>query len=427
MIRRSHAVVLAARVRRCRARRRSSSSGATARALHREERRASRGRLRLLGNIRARSPASRRRTPSRSTPSSSFRSTGSTARGGSSAEPRSLSPSSRRSSSMRSGCGSATPGSRWPPPSSRRSTPTSSGTTSTSTGRSSTSSQAPLLVLATLACAERPTIRARRAARRRHRRRRAREQPPRPAATRAGGVPPRPPSPRGAASPPPRSWRASPSRSLPWVARNDVAASAAPRSRPTPGRSGRRTTRPRSRRCGEGTGSIRCPNIPGAPPGPQDAADRYARTGQIVDGRRVRADAVLPAPRRSSSGATQPGREGRSSPALAVWGFWSPMVGPAERALGSGSGTSSSTARQLDRAGLVPRAARLRRRRAHGGCRARFLGSTLTLLAYETLMAMVFTGATRYRVAVGVSRSRCSRRRPSCALASTGSRNARPR
>lgn len=137
------------------------------------------------------------------------------------------------------------------------------------------------------------------------------------------------------------------------------------------------------------------PDLPGVPLSPQDAADRYKSTGQIVvvdecAQMRFYQRAVLDFWR------DQPGEKTKLA-GLAVWGLWNPIVGPAsERS--EGNGTWLDTARNW----IVPTWFVTLLALAVIGARRvprRFLGLALTLLAYETVMAMVFTGATRYRVA----------------------------
>ena len=82
---------------------------------------------------------------------------------------------------------------------------------------------------------------------------------------------------------------------------------------------------------------------------------------------------------------------------MAVVNLWSPRVGPANDR-SDGAGTWLSSARDwfvpLWFVPLVALAAVGARRLPR-----RFVALALGLLAYETLAAVVFTGATRYRVA----------------------------
>jgi hypothetical protein len=137
------------------------------------------------------------------------------------------------------------------------------------------------------------------------------------------------------------------------------------------------------------------PNIRGAPPTPQDAADRYAQTGQIIKVDEC-AQMRYYQHRTIEFWRDEPGEKARLA-GLAVWGFWSPEVGPAgERS--SGSGTPSRSVGSW----VVPAWFLALLAFAVAGARMvprRFLWLALTLFAYETVMAMVFTGATRYRVA----------------------------
>jgi hypothetical protein len=170
---------------------------------------------------------------------------------------------------------------------------------------------------------------------------------------------------------------------LPWVVRNDVRVGC-----PTI-----TTATLETLRRGEWIDQV--PDLPGVAPSPQDAADHYAATGKVIvvdecAQMRFYQHRVL------SFWRHQPEEKGKLA-VIAVWGLWNPIVGPAsDRSEGSGSwlGTARDwivpawfvalLALAIIGARLVPR---------------RFLGLTLTLLAYETVMAAVFTGATRYRMA----------------------------
>ena len=137
------------------------------------------------------------------------------------------------------------------------------------------------------------------------------------------------------------------------------------------------------------------PDPPGSPPSPQDAADIYEATGRIVKvdecaQMRMYQDAVLDFWRE------HPGEKAKLA-GVAAWGLWSPRVGPAsDRAYGSG--TWLEHARDWVAPawfmGLLVLAAVGARRVPWS-----FLALALLLLVYETVMTMVFTGATRYRIA----------------------------
>ena len=136
------------------------------------------------------------------------------------------------------------------------------------------------------------------------------------------------------------------------------------------------------------------PNLVGAPPSPQDAADIFNASG-----RRVAVDecAQMGLYQREviDFWRHQPVEKAKLA-GIAVVGLWNPIVGPAsERS--DGSGTWLDTARNW----LAPAWFVALLVLAIAGARAvprRFLGLTLTLFAFETVMATVFTGATRYRV-----------------------------
>ena len=182
--------------------------------------------------------------------------------------------------------------------------------------------------------------------------------------------------------------------------------SAAPRSPPTPGRSGRRTTRPRrdaaARRLdrpGSGT--------PGAPPSPRDAADRYAETGQIID---VDECAQMRYYRakvlefwRDAAGREGEARRPGGLDALA------PEVGPT-RAPAAGAALAGSL-RSWVRARLDPRDRCVFAVVGDRTAAAAVSRLALRLLAYGTLMAMVFAGTMRYSVILGVPPLHCSPRR----------------
>ncbi len=137
------------------------------------------------------------------------------------------------------------------------------------------------------------------------------------------------------------------------------------------------------------------PDIPGAPLSPQDAADHFISTGKIIPvdecaQMRFYQDRVF------SFWREHP-QEKAELAGVAVWGLWNPIVGPAsDRSEGSGSWLG--TARDW----IVPAWFVVLLGFAVAGARRvprRFLGLALTLFAYETVMAAVFTGATRYRMA----------------------------
>ena len=135
------------------------------------------------------------------------------------------------------------------------------------------------------------------------------------------------------------------------------------------------------------------PNIPGAPPSPQDAGAIYQRTGEIVqvdecEQMRFYRELVIDFWR------DHPGEKGRLA-AQSARLLWQPNV--LETQGRPGAGTWQDKARStvepafmialygLAIIGLfvLPRS---------------FVGLTLLLLAYQTLIAMLFAGATRYRV-----------------------------
>ena len=137
------------------------------------------------------------------------------------------------------------------------------------------------------------------------------------------------------------------------------------------------------------------PDLAGVPLSPQDAADRYASTGEIVT---VDECAQMRFYQREvlAFWREHPGEKAQLA-ALAVKSFWSPVVGPASQR-SEGSDTWLDTARNW----IVPIWVITLLTLALVGARRvprHILGLILTLLAYETLMAGVFTGATRYRMA----------------------------
>jgi hypothetical protein len=180
---------------------------------------------------------------------------------------------------------------------------------------------------------------------------------------------------------------------LPWVARNDAQIGCATITTDSRAlwKANNAATLETLRR---GDWIDQVPNIPGAPPTPQDAADHYAQTGQIIDVDEC-AQMRYYQHRTIDFWRDHPGEKAKLA-GLAVWGFWSPEVGPAgER--GSGNGSPSRSVGSwvvpvwfLALVGFALAGARRVPRR--------FLWLALTLFAYETVMAMVFTGATRYRV-----------------------------
>ena len=136
------------------------------------------------------------------------------------------------------------------------------------------------------------------------------------------------------------------------------------------------------------------PDLPGVAPSPQDAADIYNATGRVV---RVDECAQMHFYQREviDFWRDQPIEKAKLA-GLAVAGLWSPIVGPASDR-SEGSGTWLDTARNW----IVPTWFVALLAFAVAGARRvprRFLGLAMTLLAYETVMATVFTGATRYRV-----------------------------
>lgn len=137
------------------------------------------------------------------------------------------------------------------------------------------------------------------------------------------------------------------------------------------------------------------PDLAGIPLSPQDAADRYASNGEIVV---VDECAQMRFYQREvlRFWRDHPGEKAQLA-AFAVRSFWSPLVGPASQR-SEGSDTWLDTARNW----VVPTWVVALLAFAVIGARRvprYILGLILTLLAYETLMAGVFTGATRYRMA----------------------------
>ena len=148
------------------------------------------------------------------------------------------------------------------------------------------------------------------------------------------------------------------------------------------------------RRSPAAAGSTTCRNLPGAPPTPELAADLYAARAR----------------RRASTSARRCGSTARE-----VLDFW--REHPGEKARLDGAGGADALGPAVD-----PRPSARRRRaassttRAPGRCRStwsrstcsraiglfvvprRFVVLSVALLAYKTLAALVFAGATRYRV-----------------------------
>lgn len=181
---------------------------------------------------------------------------------------------------------------------------------------------------------------------------------------------------------------------LPWVARNDARIGCPTIT--TDARALWKANNPatlETLRRGEWIDQV--PNIPGTPPTPQDVADRYNQTGQILVVDEC-AQMRYYQHRTIEFWHQEPGEKARLA-GLALRGLWSPQVGPAaERSAGGGTlfrsaGNWIVPLWFIALVGLAVAGARMVPRR--------FLGLALTLFAYETVMAMVFTGATRYRVA----------------------------
>jgi 4-amino-4-deoxy-L-arabinose transferase-like glycosyltransferase len=135
------------------------------------------------------------------------------------------------------------------------------------------------------------------------------------------------------------------------------------------------------------------PNIPGAPPSPQDAAELYGATGRLVrvdeceQMRFYRAEAL-------EFMVDQPGEKAR----LAVYGarfLWQPSVPRTEGR--PGKGTALDTGRDVvEPLFMIPffAFALWGLTRIPRG----YVALALALLAYQTLVAMAFVGQTRYRV-----------------------------
>jgi 4-amino-4-deoxy-L-arabinose transferase-like glycosyltransferase len=135
------------------------------------------------------------------------------------------------------------------------------------------------------------------------------------------------------------------------------------------------------------------PGIPGAPPTPQDAGDRYARTGTVVETdecaqmrfyRRRAIDFV----------GDHPGEKAKLA-GVAARMLWQPSVTRTEGR--SGRGTFLDTARTwIEPAYMIT----LYVLAAIGAAFLpwRLTALALLLLAYDTITAMVFAGETRYRV-----------------------------
>jgi hypothetical protein len=135
------------------------------------------------------------------------------------------------------------------------------------------------------------------------------------------------------------------------------------------------------------------PNIPGAPPSPQDAADLYGATGRLVrvdeceQMRFYRAEAL-------EFMVDHPGEKAK----LAVYGarfLWQPNVPRTEGR--PGKGTALDTGRDVvEPLFMIPffAFALWGLTRIPRG----YVVLALALLAYQTLVAMAFVGQTRYRV-----------------------------
>ncbi len=134
------------------------------------------------------------------------------------------------------------------------------------------------------------------------------------------------------------------------------------------------------------------PSIPGAPITPQEAGALYQADGARRARRRVRADALLPLARARLHGATTRARR-RSSRCMAR-----SVLAAARDEDGRTSGVGHA-ARHRARLGEPLFASRLSSSRSRASCSCRGTSSgSLSLLAYQTLAAMVFVGQTRYRV-----------------------------
>ena len=134
------------------------------------------------------------------------------------------------------------------------------------------------------------------------------------------------------------------------------------------------------------------PPIPGAPPSPQDAGQIYRETGRIVEvdecaQMRFYREQVVEFWRE------HPGEKARLAGQAARL-LWQPNVLETEGR--PGAGTWRDTARSR-RARVHDRALRPRGGRPVRPPRS-FVVLTVILLGYQTLVAMLFAGATRYRV-----------------------------
>jgi hypothetical protein len=136
------------------------------------------------------------------------------------------------------------------------------------------------------------------------------------------------------------------------------------------------------------------PDLPNRPPTPQDAGEHYRSTGQII---RVDECAQADFYERKvlSFWRHHPGEKAKLA-GQATWMLWDPRVGLAEGRPGEGGWLDTARrwaepvymvavyALALVGLALLP---------------AEVTALALALLAYNTLMAMVFAGTTRYRVA----------------------------
>ena len=167
--------------------------------------------------------------------------------------------------------------------------------------------------------------------------------------------------------------------------------SAATRSRRTRARSGRRTTRTRARCSIAAAGSTtsraaRRAAVARARGGPHPR-------GQADHGRRVRADAAVPATRSSTSGASIRARR-RLLAVQATRMLWSPGAARSRTRAGA---AQPARARAVCRARVRHRRSTCSRSSASSSRRRTSSGWRSLMLAYNTLAAMVFAGTARYR------------------------------
>ncbi len=191
-----------------------------------------------------------------------------------------------------------------------------------------------------------------------------------------------------------RSWSSSPrprSCSRPGSC-GTRSRSAASRSPPIRARSGRPTTRTPTTSSPEAAGSTTCRRslarrrVPRTP-----ARSTSAPAGS--SGGRVRPDAPLPG--RGSRVLARAARARSSARPPGVGLLWQPNVLETEGRPGAGPGR---TRRGRRGARVHGRPLRVRPRRASSSLPRSFVVLTLLLLGYQTFVAMLFAGATRYRV-----------------------------